>query len=216
MENYKQEFINFSLSQGVLKFGEFELKSGRISPYFFNMGLFNTGSTIAKLGDFYAQALVNEEKNFDLLFGPAYKGIPIVTSLASSLSKNHQIDKPFTFNRKEVKDHGEKGQLVGAPIKGKVLIVDDVITAGTAIHEASNLISELNGEVMGILISLDRQEKGQGALSAVEEVSQKLNVPVISIVTLNDIIEYILEDAGELSQFIDQIKNYREKYGITA
>ena len=216
MENYKQEFINFSLSQGVLKFGEFELKSGRISPYFFNMGLFNTGSTIAKLGDFYAQALVNEEKNFDLLFGPAYKGIPIVTSLASSLSKNHQIDKPFTFNRKEVKDHGEKGQLVGAPIKGKVLIVDDVITAGTAIHEASNLISELNGEVMGILISLDRQEKGQGALSAVEEVSQKLNVPVISIVTLNDIIEYILEDGGELSQFIDQIKNYREKYGITA
>ena len=216
MENYKQEFINFSLSQGVLKFGEFELKSGRISPYFFNMGLFNTGSTIAKLGDFYAQALVNEEKNFDLLFGPAYKGIPIVTSLASSLSKNHQIDKPFTFNRKEVKDHGEKGQLVGAPIKGKVLIVDDVITAGTAIHEASNLISELNGEVMGILISLDRQEKGQGALSAVEEVSQKLNVPVISIVTLNDIIEYILEDGGELSQFIDQIKSYREKYGITA
>ena len=216
MENYKQEFINFSLSQGVLKFGEFELKSGRISPYFFNMGLFNTGSTIAKLGDFYAQALVNEEKNFDLLFGPAYKGIPIVTSLASSLSKNHQIDKPFTFNRKEVKDHGEKGQLVGAPIKGKLLIVDDVITAGTAIHEASNLISELNGEVMGILISLDRQEKGQGALSAVEEVSQKLNVPVISIVTLNDIIEYILEDGGELSQFIDQIKNYREKYGITA
>ncbi|MDC0185328.1 orotate phosphoribosyltransferase [Gammaproteobacteria bacterium] len=216
MENYKQEFINFSLSQGVLKFGEFKLKSGRISPYFFNMGLFNTGSTIAKLGDFYAQALVNEEKNFDLLFGPAYKGIPIVTSLASSLSKNHNIDKPFTFNRKEVKDHGEKGQLVGAPIKGKVLIVDDVITAGTAIHEASNLISELNGEVMGILISLDRQEKGQGALSAVEEVSQKLNVPVISIVTLNDIIEYILEDGGELSQFIDQIKNYREKYGITA
>ena len=216
MENYKQEFINFSLSQGVLKFGEFELKSGRISPYFFNMGLFNTGSTIAKLGDFYAQALVNEEKNFDLLFGPAYKGIPIVTSLASSLSKNHQIDKPFTFNRKEVKDHGEKGQLVGAPIKGKVLIVDDVITAGTAIHEASNLISELNGVVMGILISLDRQEKGQGELSAVEEVSQKLNVPVISIVTLNDIIEYILEDGGELSQFIDQIKNYREKYGITA
>jgi len=216
MENYKQEFINFSLSQGVLKFGEFELKSGRISPYFFNMGLFNTGSTIAKLGDFYAQALVNEGKNFDLLFGPAYKGIPIVTSLASSLSKNHHIDKPFTFNRKEVKNHGEKGQLVGAPIKGKVLIVDDVITAGTAIHEASNLISELNGEVMGILISLDRQEKGQGALSAVEEVSQKLNVPVISIVTLNDIIEYILEDGGELSQFIDQIKNYREKYGITA
>ena len=125
MENYKQEFINFSLNQGVLKFGEFELKSGRMSPYFFNMGLFNSGSTIAKLGDFYAQALVNEEKEFDLLFGPAYKGIPIVTSLASSLSKNHNIDKPFTFNRKEAKDHGEKGQLVGAPIKGKVLIVEE-------------------------------------------------------------------------------------------
>ncbi len=216
MENYKQEFINFSLNQGVLEFGEFELKSGRMSPYFFNMGLFNSGSTIAKLGDFYAQALVNEEKEFDLLFGPAYKGIPIVTSLASSLSKNHNIDKPFTFNRKEAKDHGEKGQLVGAPIKGRVLIVDDVITAGTAIHEASNLISELNGEVMGILISLDRQEKGQGKLSAVEEVSRKLNVPVISIVTLNDIIEYILEDGKEFFQFIDQIKSYREKYGITS
>jgi len=216
MENYKQEFIKFSLNQGVLKFGEFELKSGRISPYFFNMGLFNTGSTIAKLGDFYAQALVNKEKNFDLLFGPAYKGIPIVTSLASSLSKNHNINKPFTFNRKEAKDHGEKGQLVGAPIEGKVLIVDDVITAGTAIHEASNLISELNGEVVGILISLDRQEKGQGELSAVEEVSQTLNVPVISIVTLNDIIEYIIDDGGDLNKFLDQIRNYREQYGINA
>ena len=171
MENYKQEFIKFSLNQGVLKFGEFELKSGRISPYFFNMGLFNTGSTIAKLGDFYAQALVNKEKNFDLLFGPAYKGIPIVTSLASSLSKNHNINKPFTFNRKETKDHGEKGQLVGAPIEGKVLIVDDLIATGGTAEAAVKLVQEMKGEIVECCFVIDLPDIGGRA--RLEAMGQK-------------------------------------------
>ena len=214
MENYKQEFIKFSLNQGVLKFGEFELKSGRISPYFFNMGLFNTGSTIAKLGDFYAQALVNKEKNFDLLFGPAYKGIPIVTALASSLSTSYQLDKPFVYNRKEIKNHGEGGVTVGEELGGNVVVVDDVITAGTAIREAVDIINNAGATTAGIVISLDRQEKGIGNLSAAEEISNALNIPVISIANLDEVIDYIENNSSDYGQHMDQIKKYREEYGV--
>tara|TARA_B100001750_G_C15399237_1_gene541738 strand:- start:396 stop:956 length:561 start_codon:yes stop_codon:yes gene_type:complete len=184
MENYRQEFIKFSLEKGVLRFGEFKLKSGRISPYFFNVGLFNSGESINKLGQFYAKALIESRLNYDMLFGPAYKGISIVTSLASALAQDHKIDKPFAFNRKEIKDHGEQGLIVGAEIKGRVIIVDDVITAGTAVNECARLINQLGGTLVGVLISLDRQERGRTNLSATSEVASKLNVPVIAIASL--------------------------------
>ena len=195
MENYKQQFIQFSLAEGVLKFGEFKLKSGRISPYFFNVGLFNSGQSINQLGQFYAEALIASQLEYDMLFGPAYKGISIVTSLSSALSRDYQIDKPFAFNRKEMKDHGEKGLTVGAEIKGRVVIADDVITAGTAVNECARLIAQLGGTLVGVLISLDRQERGHTNLSATAEVASKLNVPVVAIASLDDLINHLESDA---------------------
>ena len=213
MENYKQQFIQFSLAEGVLKFGEFKLKSGRISPYFFNVGLFNSGESINQLGQFYAKALIASQLEYDMLFGPAYKGISIVTSLASALSRDYQIDKPFAFNRKEMKDHGEKGLTVGAEIKGRVVIADDVITAGTAVNECARLIAELGGTLVGVLISLDRQERGHTNLSATAEVASKLNVPVVAIASLDDLINHLESDASESSNYLQDIKKYRERYG---
>jgi len=213
MENYKQEFIQFSLAEGVLKFGEFKLKSGRISPYFFNVGLFNSGESIHKLGQFYAKALIASQLKYDMLFGPAYKGISIVTSLASALSRDHQIDKPFAFNRKEMKDHGEKGLTVGAEIKGRVVIVDDVITAGTAVNECARLITQLGGTLVGILISLDRQERGHTNLSATAEVASKLNVPVVAIANLDDLINHLESGDSEADNYLQDIKKYRQRYG---
>ena len=213
MENYKQEFIQFSLAEGVLKFGEFKLKSGRISPYFFNVGLFNSGESIHKLGQFYAKALISSQLEYDMLFGPAYKGISIVTSLASALSRDHQIDKPFAFNRKEMKDHGEKGLTVGAEIKGRVVIVDDVITAGTAVNECARLITQLGGTLVGILISLDRQERGHTNLSATAEVASKLNVPVVAIANLDDLINHLESGDSEADNYLQDIKKYRQRYG---
>ena len=213
MENYKQEFIQFSLAEGVLKFGEFKLKSGRISPYFFNVGLFNSGESIHKLGQFYAKALIASQLEYDMLFGPAYKGISIVTSLASALSRDHQIDKPFAFNRKEMKDHGEKGLTVGAEIKGRVVIVDDVITAGTAVNECARLITQLGGTLVGILISLDRQERGHTNLSATAEVASKLNVPVVAIANLDDLINHLESGDSEADNYLQDIKKYRQRYG---
>ena len=213
MENYKQEFIQFSLAEGVLKFGEFKLKSGRISPYFFNVGLFNSGKSIHKLGQFYAKALISSQLEYDMLFGPAYKGISIVTSLASALSRDHQIDKPFAFNRKEMKDHGEKGLTVGAEIKGRVVIVDDVITAGTAVNECARLITQLGGTLVGILISLDRQERGHTNLSATAEVASKLNVPVVAIANLDDLINHLESGDSEADNYLQDIKKYRQRYG---
>ena len=213
MENYKQEFIQFSLAEGVLKFGEFKLKSGRISPYFFNVGLFNSGQSINQLGQFYAEALIASQLEYDMLFGPAYKGISIVTSLASALSRDYQIDKPFAFNRKEMKDHGEKGLTVGAEIKGRVVIADDVITAGTAVNECARLIAQLGGTLVGVLISLDRQERGHTNLSATAEVASKLNVPVVAIASLDDLINHLESDASESSNYLQDIKKYRERYG---
>jgi len=213
MENYKQEFIQFSLAEGVLKFGEFKLKSGRISPYFFNVGLFNSGKSIHQLGQFYAKALIASQLEYDMLFGPAYKGISIVTSLASALSRDHQIDKPFAFNRKEMKDHGEKGLTVGAKVKGRVVIVDDVITAGTAVNECARLITQLGGILVGILISLDRQERGHTNLSATAEVASKLNVPVVAIANLDDLINHLESGDSEADNYLTDIKKYRQRYG---
>ena len=213
MENYKQEFIQFSLAAGVLKFGEFKLKSGRISPYFFNVGLFSSGESIHKLGQFYAKALISSQLEYDMLFGPAYKGISIVTSLASALSRDHQIDKPFAFNRKEMKDHGEKGLTVGAKVKGRVVIVDDVITAGTAVNECARLIAQLGGILVGILISLDRQEKGHANLSATAEVASKLNVPVVAIANLDDLINHLESGNSKADNYLQDIKKYRQRYG---
>ena len=214
MENYKQKFISLSLEIGALKFGEFQLKSGRISPYFFNMGLFSSGPLIKNIGDFYAAALVSSNINYDIVFGPAYKGIPIVAALAASLSTSYQLDKPFVYNRKEVKDHGEGGVTVGAKLRGNVVIVDDVITAGTAIREAVGIINNSGATTVGIVISLDRQEKGTGDLSAAEEISLALNVPVISIVTLDEIIDYTENNSSDYGQHIDQITKYRDEYGV--
>mgnify|MGYP001369568357 FL=1 len=213
MENYKQNFIQMSIDIGALKFGEFELKSGRISPYFFNMGLFSSGRSIKNIGDFYAASLEESNLEYDMLFGPAYKGVPLVSVLSSSLFVNHKKDVPFVYNRKEKKNHGEGGQIVGPSLAGKVVIVDDVITAGTAIKEASEIIVEAGAEISGILIALDRQEKGAGDSSAVQEVSRELGVPVISIINLDQILAYAKNSPSELEAYVNRIENYREKYG---
>ena len=214
MENNKQEFIRFALTKGVLKFGEFKLKSGRISPYFFDLGLFNSGQSIDCLGRFYAAALMASTLEYDMLFGPAYKGISITTVLSSALARDYKIDIPFAFNRKETKDHGEKGLIIGAPIEGRVLIVDDVITAGTAVSECAKLITDLGGTLAGILISLDRQERGRENLSAVTEVSVKLSVPVIAIANLNDLIDLVESEKTAIKQWLPKVKKYRDRYGV--
>ena len=213
MKNYQREFIEFALAKNVLRFGEFTLKSGRTSPYFFNAGLFNTGGDLAKLGRYYASALADSNIEFDLLFGPAYKGIPIATTTAVALADHHNMDLPYCFNRKEAKTHGEGGSLVGSPLQGKVMLVDDVITAGTAIRESMDHGAELSG----VLIALDRQEKGQGELSAIQEVERDFGTKVISIVTLADLISYLEEKVDQDPSLIDSlnsIKLYRENYGI--
>ena len=213
MENYKQNFIQMSIDIGALKFGEFELKSGRVSPYFFNMGLFSSGQSMKNIGDFYAAALEESNLEYDMLFGPAYKGVPLVSVLSSSLFVNHEKDVSFVYNRKEKKEHGEGGQIVGPPLEGKIVIVDDVITAGTAIKEVSKMIIEAGAEISGILIALDRQEKGAGDSSAVQEVSRELGVPVISIVNLDQILTYVKNSPSELEAYVNRIEDYREKYG---
>lgn len=213
MKDYQHEFIEFALAKQVLRFGEFTLKSGRTSPYFFNAGLFNTGGDLARLGRFYAAALADSGIEFDLLFGPAYKGIPIATTTAVALADHHNLDLPYCFNRKEAKTHGEGGNLVGSPLKGKVMLVDDVITAGTAIRESMEIIQSHGATLSGVLIALDRQEKGKGELSAIQEVERDFNTSVISIVTLADLITY-LEDQPDMKASLDSIKKYRQDYGI--
>ena len=213
MENYKQKFIEMSIQIGALKFGEFELKSGRVSPYFFNMGLFSTGKALKNYGDFYASALEESNIEFDMLFGPAYKGIPLASVMSASLFMNHDKDVPFVYNRKEKKDHGEGGRIVGPPLSGKIVIVDDVITAGTAIKEASQIIRETGAEISGIIIAIDRQEKGAGEYSAVQEASSKLGVPVISIVNLDQILAFVKNSSSELEDHVEAIESYRKEYG---
>jgi len=213
MRAYKREFLELSLELGVLRFGEFTLKSGRISPYFFNAGLFNTGYAAAKLGRYYASAIADSEIEFDMLFGPAYKGIPLAVLAASALAEHHDLDVPYAFNRKEAKAHGEGGSIIGAPLSGRVLIVDDVITAGTAAREAQQIVSSAGADAAGLVISLDRQELGRDSRSAVQEVEQTLRIPVISIVQLEDLID-MLEESDEYNEFLTPVTEYRKKYGI--
>lgn len=213
MRGYKREFIELALELGVLRFGDFTLKSGRVSPYFFNAGLFNTGYGAAKLGRFYAAAIVESEIRFDMLFGPAYKGIPLATLAAAALAEQHDIDVPYSFNRKEMKAHGEGGSIVGTPLSGSVLIIDDVITAGTAVREAHQIISATGAETAGLIILLDRQERGQGPYSAVQELRKSLDIPVVSIVQLDDLIN-ILEESSEYEQFLEPVLKYRTQYGV--
>lgn len=213
MKAFQQEFIEFALSRQVLKFGSFTLKSGRTSPYFFNAGLFNTGGDLAKLGRFYAAALMDAGIDFDVLFGPAYKGIPIATTTAVALAEHHNRDVPYCFNRKEAKTHGEGGSLVGSPLKGRIMLVDDVITAGTAIRESMEIIKAQGAELAGVLIALDRQERGKGELSAIQEVERDFATKVVSIIGLKDLIQY-LEGKPELAQHLDAVKAYRAEFGV--
>ncbi len=213
MKAYQREFIEFALSKQVLKFGEFTLKSGRKSPYFFNAGLFNSGRDLAKLGRFYAAALVDAGISYDVLFGPAYKGIPIASATAVQLAEVHDQDVPWCFNRKEAKDHGEGGNLVGSPLKGRIMLVDDVITAGTAIRESMDIIKANGAELDGVLIALDRQEKGKGELSAIQEVERDYQAQVIAIITLGDLIRY-LEEQPEMAEQLAAMRAYRAQYGI--
>jgi orotate phosphoribosyltransferase len=213
MKDYQKEFIEFALEKQVLKFGEFTLKSGRTSPYFFNAGLFNTGRDLARLGRFYASALEDAGIEYDVLFGPAYKGIPIATTTAVALADHHDKDVPYCFNRKEKKAHGEGGTLVGSALTGKIMLVDDVITAGTAIRESMEIIADNGADLSGVLIALDRQEKGKAELSAIQEVERDFNTKVISIVKLADLISY-LESQGTMDEHLASVKAYRDQYGI--
>ncbi len=213
MQAYQRDFIRFAIERGVLRFGEFTLKSGRTSPYFFNAGLFNSGSALAQLGRFYAEAVVASGIDFDVLFGPAYKGIPLAATTAVALAEQHQRDLPWCFNRKEAKDHGEGGTLVGAPLAGNVLIIDDVITAGTAIREVMQIIQAQGATAAGVLIALNRQERGKGELSAIQEVERDFGIPVVSIVSLEQVLEYLAEDA-ELKKYLPAVQAYRAQYGI--
>jgi orotate phosphoribosyltransferase len=207
-------FIDLCLELGVLRFGEFKLKSGRLSPYFFNAGLFNSGRALAELGRHYATAIQNAAIECDVLFGPAYKGIPLVATTAVGLADSHGRSLPWAFNRKEAKDHGEGGSIVGAPLRGRVLIIDDVITAGTAIRESVEIIRAAGGEPIGVVLALDRQERGQGELSAVQEVERVLKLPVTSILKLDDLITY-LEGTGNAQQ-LDALRRYRAEYGTAS
>ncbi|WP_297930095.1 orotate phosphoribosyltransferase [uncultured Aggregatibacter sp.] len=213
MENYKQQFIEFALARQVLKFGEFTLKSGRVSPYFFNAGLFNQGADLARLGEFYAAALQDAGLQYDIIFGPAYKGIPIATAVSIALFNRFDINKPVCFNRKETKDHGEGGNLIGSPLRGKVLLVDDVITAGTAIRESMQIIQANEAQLSAVLIALNRQERGNGELSAIQEVERDYQCDVLSIIDFADLMAFI-ETQPEYQQYLPAMRAYREQYGI--
>jgi orotate phosphoribosyltransferase len=212
MSDFRQEFLQFAIERKALCFGEFKTKAGRLSPYFFNTGLFNDGESLRRLTQFYAKALIAAQQPFDLLFGPAYKGIPLAAGVAIALAEQGR-NVPFSFNRKEAKDHGEGGSVVGAPLAGRVLIVDDVISAGTSVRESVELIRAHGAEPCAVVIALDRQERGTGELSAVQEVSRSYGIPVISIATLEDMLGY-LESAPELAQYRDAVLRYKERYGV--
>lgn len=215
MKPYQHEFIEFALSTGVLRFGSFTLKSGRVSPYFFNSGLFNTGASLAKLGRFYAQAISESTLDYDVLFGPAYKGIPLASTTVVALADNHQRDVPYVFNRKEKKDHGEGGQLVGAELKGKVLIIDDVISAGTSVRESVQIIKAEHAVPAGVIIALDRQERGQDSRSAIQEVEAEHHIPVVSIICLDDLLSY-LQNNSSLAEHLPAVEAYRQQYGVSS
>jgi orotate phosphoribosyltransferase len=216
MQDYQKAFLEYVIDRKILRFGEFTLKSGRQSPYFFNAGLFNTGQALAFIGNSYAAAIEASGISFDVIFGPAYKGIPLASAACIALSEQFARDLPYCFNRKEAKDHGEGGNIVGAALKGKVLVIDDVITAGTAIREVMSLIQQQGATAAGVIVALDREERGQGELSAIGEIRQQYDIPVISIISLSQIIQY-LELAGnqELEEYLPQLKVYQQRYGIS-
>ena len=214
MSNFRQEFIEFAVARGVLCFGEFKTKAGRLSPYFFNAGLFNDGESLRQLGQFYAKALLAADPGFDVLFGPAYKGIPLVAATSVALAEFGR-NLPFCFNRKEAKDHGEGGMTIGAPLKGRVLIVDDVISAGTSVRESVEIIRGAGARPAGVLIALDRMERGAGALSAVQEVRSQFGIPVVSIARLDDLAVF-LGTRADMAQQLRLVERYRKEYGVTA
>jgi len=214
MQSFQENFLNFAIERAVLKFGSFTLKSGRTSPYFFNAGNFNTGGDLAKLGTAYADAIVDSGIEFDILFGPAYKGIPLAATTAVALNEKYHLDIPWCFNRKEQKLHGEGGQTVGAPLQGRVLIIDDVITAGTAIREAMDIITVAGAEPAGVVIALDRQEKGKGEQSAIQEVEQDYNIPITAIIKLENIYHFLVKHQSD-ENLIERISQYRMDFGIS-
>ncbi len=213
MKDYQLEFLDFAINTGVLRFGKFVLKSGRVSPYFFNTGLFNTGEALKRLGRYYAQSILESGIEFDMLYGPAYKGIPLVAATAIALADQHERSVPYCFNRKEAKDHGEGGVIVGAPVAGKVLIVDDVISAGTSIRESVAIIEAAGAQPTGVAISLDRQERGTGRTSAVQEVRERHGIQVTSIVALEQIIAY-LEQKPDTAEVLEKVRRYEDEYGV--
>ena len=215
MQDYQKEFLAYVIERKILRFGEFTLKSGRLSPYFFNAGLFNTGQALAFIGRCYAAAIEASGISYDVIFGPAYKGIPLASAASIALSEHFGRDQPYCFNRKEAKDHGEGGNIVGSALKGKVLVIDDVITAGTAIREVMGLIQQTGATAAGVIVALDREERGQGELSAIGEIRQQYGIPVISIISLNQIIQYLeLVGNQELQNNLPQLKVYQHRYGI--
>ncbi len=217
MQTFQKNFLNFVIENEILRFGKFTLKSGRISPYFFNAGLFDTGQKISFLARSYADAIVDSGIEYDVLFGPAYKGIPLATATAIALANQHNVNKPYCFNRKEAKDHGEGGSIVGAALSGDVLIVDDVITAGTAVREAAEIISSSGAHLNGIAVAMDRQEKGTGSLSAIQEIEQSYQIKVVSIISLQNIVDYLMTvDDANLQPHLDAVVAYRKEYGISA
>ena len=212
MQRYQKQFIQFAIQQHVLQFGDFTLKSGRKSPYFFNAGLFNTGKALKQLGEFYAQAIHESDIQFDILFGPAYKGISLACATAIAFAEQYDQDIPFCFNRKEQKDHGEGGQLIGSPLKGRALLIDDVITAGTAFRESNELISHFPAEICGAMVAIDRQERGQGQASAIVELQAIHNIPIFSIITLSHILDYLTQQP-DMKTYVKLIETYQQHYG---
>ncbi|MEC8739994.1 MAG: orotate phosphoribosyltransferase [Pseudomonadota bacterium] len=214
MKDYQKEFLHFVIENSILRFGEFHLKSGRVSPYFFNAGLFSTGSKLGFLAQSYAAAIADLTQDYDVLFGPAYKGIPLAAATALSLSTRHGIDKPYCFNRKEAKDHGEGGLIVGAPLTGRVLVVDDVITAGTAIREAVEIIQSAGAQLASIAVAMDRQERGLGETSAIQEIEQTYGIEVTHIISLQNIIDFLQDAEDEvLAEHLPAVERYRSEYG---